>query len=93
MLFSLKSKVAHFEGVKFVFGAGVVVDSSLVAVEVVVHHVGNRQGPVLHQGLQHQLFITGAVVPAQILVVAHVGAAAAGVSIACVVLGETVKID
>lgn len=63
-----------------------VVDAAVVVVEVVVDHVRHRQGPVLHQRLQHELLVARAVVAAQVGVVADEGAGAAGVGGAEVVL-------
>lgn len=63
-----------------------VVNPPLVALEVAVDHESHRQRPVLHKGLQHELLVAGSIVPSHVLIVFDVGAAAAGVSFARVIL-------
>lgn len=76
----------YLKWVKIVLETSVMVDPSLVVMEVIINHISHGHRSFCNKGVQHELLVARSVVAAHVFVLAHVGARATGVRIARVVL-------
>lgn len=76
----------NLKRIELISESSVVVNATLIVVEVVIHHEGDGYGASLHQGLQHQFFIASPVVTTHMIVRTDVSAWAGSISVARVIL-------